>query len=167
MNQTETTAFVEKEIGALFPKWQPTDRELWIWMDMLKKQDYSIAKRAIAKVFELAGRFNAKPVIRDFKTQYYLLPQPEREAPLYKNLGGHVFVQYYGGGKAKMTRGCFHSIKIKAEDVPNKNDIAESYKRWLVRHYGGEWRIFANSAHDEMIKMRFEMRGLVSNEQVY
>ena len=137
----------------IWPNWKPTDEEMDVWADKFRGHDEQTAVRAI-KEAKFRTNFNSPPakeinsLLKEYHptTQRLNVEQPEPT----------VFLFYEGGGPGTLQAGYFAPvIPGKKTEMPK---AIESMKMHMIETYGGAWKVYMETNHRAMIKMRNEAR---------
>ena len=152
MQRSEGMKFIEEQMRPRWPDWNPNGEQMSDWAMWLSPYDYGTAKNAIR---EHAGssRFNKRPnpaALRSLLAKF----QPTKEQVGQEQPEPTVFVMYEGGGRGTTLAGYFFPIIT----LP-KVDVMKAAQHMRGKHedgFGGTWKVYAETTHSDMAKMRSE-----------
>jgi len=156
MNQIDARACVTY-MEQLWTNWRPTDAETNFWCGVISIYDNEEnVKRAIDEA-KKSSDFSKPPAkkLNDLLRVHNMRQRAKVEQP-----EPTVFLFYEGGGLTKLQAGYFAPV-IPARGVA-MGEAIESMKLNVTETYGGMWKVYEQTDHSAMIKLRCEMRsGLV------
>ncbi len=157
MNSIEAEAVI-KYMQNLWENWNPTDDTINLWMQEFKYHDEDVAVRAMNEA-AMQTNHHRPPYkdihrfLRQYKPKVTILNKP-RDEPT-------VFVMYHGDGHSRLLEG--HFIPIIPAGGCDVMQAAERTKGILMDTHGGMWKVYEQTDHRAMIKMRNELRAEIVN----
>jgi len=145
----------------LWPKWDADDKEIGLWKGHLWRFDYEATKNAMkAAAFESDNNSPPRKTINRHLMRLQAQRksgQPQRESASCPE--PTIFLQYHGEGnnECRLLPGYFFPIYTRPG--VDERRAAAVRKEQMAVLFGGEWRVYENAKHAEMIKMRNELRG--------
>jgi hypothetical protein len=155
MNEIDAKNIIDKMMQ-LWPDWDPTEQELGVFKYKLYKFD---VKAAIKAINEAAFESNYRTPPRKSLSKLLNRYQPSKETQQFAVMPEPtIFVQLYSGGNANCRLSPGYYVPVIGRDSLSHLKDAEHAKTKLEDLHGGEWRIYENCTHNDMILMRDELR---------
>lgn len=145
MTREERLRFIDDELKGLWPQWEPTEAELRVWMGMLARPTYAVARTAAQQCFcERTGNYR-RPMPAPFVAKLKLLaPHAGNRTQPATDIETNTFVECLDPPAAKphlagVRRPVYVLPTSRQSDPDYIRACAESMRRRFERLYGGHW----------------------------
>ncbi len=152
MLRLEAMNFIDDQMQARWPDWKPTAEQIADWAVWLGPYTFETARNAVREHIG-SSRFNKRPnaaALRSLLAKF----QPRKEQEKTEQPEPAVFVMYEGGGRGTMLAGYFFPIITLPGVV-----VTTAAQHMRGKHkdgFGGTWKVYAETTHSEMTKIRRE-----------
>lgn len=146
MTRVERLRFIDEELKGLWPQWMPMEAEVRVWMGVLGRYSYDMARAAVQQVFCGEGSNYRRPLPARFLAKARLLATPARGCRGER--GAHedtnVFIRCVEPSSRNANlRGVERAVYVwptfKQSDADYVRACADVMRRQFERLYGGHW----------------------------
>jgi hypothetical protein len=145
MTEVERLRFVDNELKGLWPQWEPTEAEIEVWMGVLARPTYAVARTAVQQCFrERAGHYR-RPMPAPFVTRLKLLaPHAGSRTQPASDIETNTFIECLDPPVsdphlAGVRRPVCVLPTSRQSDPDHVHACAESMRQRFEHLYGGHW----------------------------
>ena len=152
MLRLEAMNFIDEQMQTRWPDWNPTAEQIADWAIWLGPYDFGTARNAVREHIG-SSAFNKRPNAQKLRALLAKF-QPGKAQEKTEQPDPTVFVMYEGGGRGRTLAGYFFPI-ITLPGV----DVMKAAGIMRAKHeegFGGTCKVYAETSHSEMAKMRSE-----------